>query len=321
MTDLVRAVINGDRHALAHLITLVENDAREGQEALDILFPKTGKAHVVGITGASGAGKSSLVNCLVDLILKQDPEKQIGVIAVDPTSPFTGGAVLGDRIRMRAIAEQPHVFIRSMASRGALGGLAHNTQAVSLLLDAAGFDMIFIETVGAGQSEVEIASQAHSVLVVEAPGLGDDVQAAKAGIMEIADILVLNKADKAEVDAAEMALRSMLAMGYPMKNEQVWVPPILRTVATDGNGVDEVVKALQAHKTFLCSNGIWQKRDQIRIQTFIRGVLERKRGEEWQQLLQKQAVQDIFSGVFARKISPFRAVEQLQGNSFLKNCH
>ena len=319
MTVLTQAVLQGKRHALARLITLVENNTGEGQKALDELFPKTGRAHVVGITGASGAGKSSLVNCLVDSILKQDPEKQIGVIAVDPTSPFTGGAVLGDRIRMRAVAEHPNVFIRSMASRGALGGLAHNTQAVSMLLDAAGFDIVFIETVGAGQSEVEIASQAHSVLVVEAPGLGDDVQAAKAGIMEIADILVLNKADKTDVDGAEMALRSMLAMGYPVENEQVWVPPIIRTVATYGSGVEELVKALQEHKSFLQSNGIWQKRDQIRIRTFVRGLLERRRGEEWHQLLQKQAVQDIFSQVFNRKLTPFKAVEQLQADSFLKN--
>ena len=319
MTVLTQAVLQGKRHALARLITLVENNTGEGQKALDELFPKTGRAHVVGITGASGAGKSSLVNCLVDSILKQDPEKQIGVIAVDPTSPFTGGAVLGDRIRMRAVAEHPNVFIRSMASRGALGGLAHNTQAVSMVLDAAGFDIVFIETVGAGQSEVEIASQAHSVLVVEAPGLGDDVQAAKAGIMEIADILVLNKADKTDVDGAEMALRSMLAMGYPVENEQVWVPPIIRTVATDGSGVEELVKALQEHKFFLQSSGTWQKRDQIRIRTFVRGLLERRRGEEWHQLLQKQAVQDIFSQVFNRKLTPFKAVEQLQADSFLKN--
>ena len=319
MTVLTQAVLQGERHALARLITLVENDTREGQAALDELFPKTGRAHVVGITGASGAGKSSLVNCLVDSILKQDPEKQVGVIAVDPTSPFTGGAVLGDRIRMRAVAEHPNVFIRSMASRGALGGLAQNTQAVSMVLDAAGFDIVFIETVGAGQSEVEIASQAHSVLVVEAPGLGDDVQAAKAGIMEIADILVLNKADKADVDGAEMALRSMLAMGYPMEDEQIWVPPIIRTIATDGSGIEELVKALQEHKFFLQSSGTWQKRDQIRIRTFVRGLLERRRGEEWHQLLQKQAVQDIFSQVFNRKLTPFKAVEQLQADSFLKN--
>ncbi|MGV8026241.1 MAG: methylmalonyl Co-A mutase-associated GTPase MeaB [Anaerolineaceae bacterium] len=316
MSELVQAVLQGDRRALARLITLVENETIQGQQALDALFLKTGKAHVVGITGASGAGKSSLVNCLVNTLLQQNPKLLVAVIAVDPTSPFSGGAVLGDRIRMRAIAENPNVFIRSMASRGALGGLAHNTQAVSLVLDAAGYDFILVETVGAGQSEVEIASLAHSVLVVEAPGLGDDIQAAKAGIMEIADILVLNKADKADVDAAEMALRSMLAMGYASKeNDQtIWVPPILRTVATEGEGVAEVVKALQAHAEFLRATGTWQQRDQIRLRAFLRGLLERKRDQEWQQLIQKEEFKDVFKQVFTRKLSPFAAAERLQRN-------
>lgn len=323
MAEMIQKVSQGDRRALARLITLVENDDAQGQQALDALFSKTGQAHVVGITGASGAGKSSLVNCLVDTIIKQNPEIHVAVIAVDPTSPFSGGAVLGDRIRMRAIAENHNVFIRSMASRGALGGLAHNTQAVSLVLDAAGYDFIIVETVGAGQSEVEIASLAHSVIVVEAPGLGDEVQAAKAGIMEIADILVLNKADKADVDAAEMALRSMLAMGYPSKssNRSTWVPPILRTVATDGEGVVEVVKALQAHVEFLRSSGTWQQRDQMRLRAFLRGLLERKRDQEWQQLTQKDEFKNVFEQVFTRELSPYAAIEHLRGVSFLKNCH
>ncbi len=323
MAEMIQEVSQGDRRALARLITLVENDDAQGQQALDALFSKTGQAHVVGITGASGAGKSSLVNCLVDTIIKQNPEILVAVIAVDPTSPFSGGAVLGDRIRMRAIAENHNVFIRSMASRGALGGLAHNTQAVSLVLDAAGYDFIIVETVGAGQSEVEIASLAHSVIVVEAPGLGDDVQAAKAGIMEIADILVLNKADKADVDAAEMALRSMLAMGYPSKSSDrsTWVPPILRTVATDGEGVVEVVKALQVHAEFLRSSGTWQQRDQMRLRAFLRGLLERKRDQEWQQLTQKDEFKNVFEQVFTRKLSPYAAIEHLRGVSFLKNCH
>lgn len=323
MSELIQAVSRGDRRALAHLITLVENDDAQGQQALDALFSKTGQAHVVGVTGASGTGKSSLVNRLVDTLLKQNPKLHVAVIAVDPTSPFSGGAVLGDRIRMRAIAENPNVFIRSMASRGALGGLAHNTQAVSLVLDAAGFDFILVETVGAGQSEVEIASLAHSVLVVEAPGLGDDVQAAKAGIMEIADILVLNKADKVGVDAAEMALRSMLAMGYSSKegDRATWIPPILRTVATDGEGVAEVVKALHEHAEFLRSSGSWQQRDQMRLRAFLRGLLERQRDREWQQLIQKEEFKNVFEQVFAREMSPYTAVERLQGVSFLKNCH
>lgn len=321
MGELTQAVLQGDRRALARLISLVENDTAQGRQALDVLFAKSGKAHVVGVTGASGAGKSSLVNCLVDTMLKQEPEKRVAVIAVDPTSPFSGGAVLGDRIRMRAIAENPNVFIRSMASRGALGGLAHNTQAVALALDAAGYDLIVIESVGAGQSEVEIASLAHSVIVVEAPGLGDDVQAAKAGIMEIADILVLNKADKADVDAAEMALRSALAMGYSAAEADTsrWVPPILRTVATDGEGISEVVKTLHAHAAFLKRSGDWQQRDQARLRAFLRGLLERSREREWQQLMQKKENQGVMEQVFRRKLSPFAAIEQFEGGSILKN--
>ncbi len=321
MGELTQAVLQGDRRALARLISLVEDDTAQGRQALDVLFAKSGKAHVVGVTGASGAGKSSLVNCLVDTMLKQEPEKRVAVIAVDPTSPFSGGAVLGDRIRMRAIAENPNVFIRSMASRGALGGLAHNTQAVALALDAAGYDLIVIESVGAGQSEVEIASLAHSVIVVEAPGLGDDVQAAKAGIMEIADILVLNKADKADVDAAEMALRSALAMGYSAAEADTsrWVPPILRTVATDGEGISEVVKTLHAHAAFLKRSGDWQQRDQARLRAFLRGLLERSREREWQQLMQKKENQGVMEQVFKRKLSPFAAIEQFEGRSILKN--
>ncbi|HOJ01705.1 MAG TPA: methylmalonyl Co-A mutase-associated GTPase MeaB [Anaerolineaceae bacterium] len=321
MGELTQAVLQGDRRALARLISLVEDDTAQGRQALDVLFAKSGKAHVVGVTGASGAGKSSLVNCLVDTMLKQEPEKRVAVIAVDPTSPFSGGAVLGDRIRMRAIAENPNVFIRSMASRGALGGLAHNTQAVALALDAAGYDLIVIESVGAGQSEVEIASLAHSVIVVEAPGLGDDVQAAKAGIMEIADILVLNKADKADVDVAEMALRSALAMGYSAAEADTsrWVPPILRTVATDGEGISEVVKTLHAHAAFLKRSGDWQQRDQARLRAFLRGLLERSREREWQQLMQKKENQGVMEQVFKRKLSPFAAIEQFEGRSILKN--
>jgi LAO/AO transport system kinase len=321
MADLTQAVLQGDRRALARLITLVENDDAQGRQALDALFPKTGTAHVIGITGPSGVGKSSLVNCLVEGIIERDADVRVAVIAVDPTSPFSGGAVLGDRIRMRAIAEKSNVFIRSMASRGALGGLAHNIQAVSLVLDAAGYDFIVVETVGAGQSEVEIASLAHSVLVVEAPGLGDDVQAAKAGIMEIADILVLNKADKADVDAAEMTLRSMLTMGYPSEesDESIWVPPILRTVATDGEGIAELVEAIHAHARYLRSTGNWQQRDQIRLRAFLRGLLERERDREWQQLIPKEEFKNIFGQVFVRALSPYAAVERLQEFSFLKN--
>ncbi len=251
MVDIDRAVLQGDRRALARVITLVENDTPQGKEVLDALFPHTGNAHIIGVT---------------------------------------------------------------MASRGALGGLAHNTQAVSLILDAAGYDFIVIETVGAGQSEVEIASLAHSVLVVEAPGLGDDIQAAKAGILEIADILVLNKADRSGVDAAEMALKAMLSMGYPTAGREghIWVPPIQRTIAIEAEGIPQLIDAIFAHANFLKKSTGWQQRDQAHLQTFVRGLLQRKLQLEWQQILDKQEYQDVFEKVFMRDLAPYAAVARIQ---------
>ena len=190
----------------------------EGREALDKIYPHTGRAHLIGITGAPGTGKSSLVNRLA-FYYRNPPEnqtpKRVAVVAVDPSSPFTGGAVLGDRVRMRDLAGDPGVFIRSMASRGSLGGLANATAGMVQAFDAAGYDLILIETVGAGQAEVEIARLAHTTLVIEAPGLGDDIQAIKAGILEIADILVINKADRPGVEVTERALKGMLSLAHP----------------------------------------------------------------------------------------------------------
>lgn len=312
--DYEQAVLQGDRRALARLITLVENDAPQGRQILDALFPHSGKAHIIGVTGASGSGKSTLVNSMVADVIDRYPEAKVAVIAVDPSSPFSGGAVLGDRIRMRAIVESARVFVRSMASRGALGGLAHNTQAVSLILDAAGYDFIVIETVGAGQSEVEIARLAHTVLVVEAPGLGDDIQAAKAGILEIADILVLNKADRPGVDATEMALKGMLSMGYPIAEagEHSWVPPIQRTIATEAEGIGELVNAVSAHAAFLKGGAGWKRRDQVHLETFLRGLLQRKLQMEWQQIIDKGEYQRIFQQVYTRQMAPYEAITRIQ---------
>src|SRR5665648_558109 len=199
MMKLVEALLAGDRLALSRLLTQVENGTQDGFTALNELFQHTGRAHLVGVTGAPGVGKSSLVNQLA-LHFRSHDNKTIAIIAVDPTSPFTGGAVLGDRVRMRDLAGDSGVFIRSMASRGTLGGLAHATAAMTQVFDAAGFDLVLIETVGAGQAEVDIARLAHTTLVVEAPGMGDDIQAIKAGILEIADILVVNKSDHPMAD-------------------------------------------------------------------------------------------------------------------------
>src|SRR5512139_1569916 len=250
--SLTDAVLEGNRLALARLLTQVENDLPEGRSALTRLFPHTGRAHLLGVTGAPGTGKSSLVNQLA-LYYRRSEDKRIAIVAVDPSSPFTGGAVLGDRVRMRDLSGDPGIFIRSMASRGSVGGIARATAALAQVFDAAGFDIIIIETVGAGQSEVDVARLAHTTLVVEAPGLGDDIQAIKAGILEIADILVINKADRPGVENTERALRSTLELAHPTKhvtrhhgravtvdiasqtNAQsdnlMWIPPIQKTVS------------------------------------------------------------------------------------------
>ena len=242
--SLAQSVLSGERLSLARLLTLVENDTPDGRAALDELFPHTGRAHLIGITGAPGTGKSSLVNQLALCLRKQ--QKRVAIVAVDPSSPFTGGAVLGDRVRMRDLAGDAGVFIRSMATRGSLGGLAQATAGVVQVFDAAGFDVILIETVGAGQSEVDIARLAHTTLVVEAPGLGDDIQAIKAGILEIADVLVVTKGDLPGAEAAARDLKDMLHL-RARGAADAWKVPVVTTSATQGSGVAQLVDQVMAH--------------------------------------------------------------------------
>src|SRR5512145_1073328 len=277
--SLTKSILEGNRLALARLLTQVENDSSEGREALMELFPHTGKAHLIGVTGSPGTGKSSLVNQLA-LHYRKVENKRVAIVAVDPSSPFTGGAVLGDRVRMRDLSGDPNVFIRSMATRGSLGGLAQATANMVQVFDAAGFDVIIIETVGAGQSEVDVARLAHTTLVVEAPGLGDDIQAIKAGILEIADILVINKADRPGAEMTEKALKSMLDLAHPTEHvfqhhgiammveapkqsatsTPLWIPPIQRTVATEGRGILELAESIAKHVAHLTQSGDWAAR-------------------------------------------------------------
>ena len=326
-------VLAGDRLALARLLTEIENDTPLGRSTLNTLFKHTGAAHLVGVTGATGTGKSSLVNQLA-LYYRQpptgDPPRRVAIVAVDPSSPFTGGAVLGDRIRMRELSGDTGVFIRSMATRGSLGGLAAATAGLVQALDAAGFELIFIETVGAGQSEVEIARLAHTTLVVEAPGLGDDVQAIKAGILEIADILVLNKADRPGVEAAERALLGMLKLGHPTKRiaphglmhdvaaadaelaaSVDWIPPIRRTVATEGKGIPELVAAIQGHRLHLEQTGIWQRRDRARLQNELEGLLSSQLVATWRGQVSDERYQATLDDLLERKLSPRQAADAL----------
>jgi len=333
--DLAAAVLEGDRLALARSLSQVENGTAQGKSVLSQLFPHTGNAHLVGITGTSGTGKSSLVNQLARHCRRsaqQGVARSIAIVAVDPTSPFTGGAILGDRIRMRDLAGDSGVFIRSMASRGSLGGLASTTAAVVQVLDAAGYELILIETVGAGQSEIDIARLAHTTVVVEAPGLGDDIQAIKAGILEIADILVVNKADLPGVENTERALRGSLNLSHPTPrrvmhhgklevvepqpelpadSSQVWSPPILRTVALDGTGVPDLAKAIADHRSYLESSGSWQQRERWRLEAELEQLLQNTLMDGLQSRLPagayKQAVEDLLQ----RRLSPYQAVEML----------
>jgi LAO/AO transport system kinase len=330
--QLAQAVLAGERLALSRTLTQVENDTPAGRSALNALFPHTGRAHLVGITGAPGTGKSSLVNHLARYY-RQPPAgespRRVAIVAVDPTSPFTGGAILGDRIRMRDLAGDPGVFIRSMASRGSLGGIASATAGVVQVFDAAGFDMILIETVGVGQAEVDIARLAHTTLVVEAPGLGDDIQAIKAGILEIADVLVVNKADHPGVDSTERALRGMLELAHPVahtfmhhgqsaqvaaadsSDNAMWIPPILRTVATDGVGIPALVAAIADHRTHLEESGGWQRIERVRLQSELDNLLQEALVACWRSQVLPAEYQAVIDQLVERRISPHQAVEKL----------
>jgi len=316
--------IRANRRELARLLTRIENN--EAAAELAALYPYTGQAHVVGVTGAPGTGKSSLVNALARHYRTEG--HTVGVIAVDPTSPFTGGAILGDRIRMRDLSGDPGVFIRSMATRGSLGGLASRTGDLVRALDAAGFDIIMVETVGAGQSEVDIARAAQTTVVVEAPGLGDDVQAIKAGILEVADILVVNKADRPGVESTVRALRAMLDLGHrsermlhhnrlvkqtaalPDENRS-WQPPILQTIAPDGSGIPELATTLTAHRAYLNDSGTLGVREHVRVEIEI---VDRLRETLVARLLAQTdpaVLADLIERVTARSLDPASAATQL----------
>jgi len=279
------------------------------------------------VTGAPGTGKSSLVNRLALHFRAQG--KRVAVVAVDPSSPFTGGAVLGDRVRMRDLAGDPGIFIRSMASRGSLGGLAQATAGLTQVFDAAGFEVIMVETVGAGQSEVDIARLAHTTLVVEAPGMGDDIQAIKAGILEIADILAVNKADRPGVENTLRALKSALELAHPVQHvfrhhgklEMVeapdapvynsWIPPVQKTVATTGEGVPELAAEIARHAEHLRQSGDWAAREQGRLGSELEALLRESLLARFREQVTESRYQEVLEQVFQRSLAPVEAVEIL----------
>ena len=268
VTDLIERLRTGDRRALARLLTLVEDGtAAEQQEVVAALHPQGGRARVLGITGAPGVGKSSITSALVAAARTRG--RRVAVLAVDPSSPRTGGALLGDRIRMQEHHGDDGVFVRSMAARGHLGGLAAAVPAAALVLDAAGYDDVIVETVGVGQSEVDVAAMAGTTVLVLAPGLGDGVQAAKAGILEVADVLVVNKADQPGAGRLESELRGMLELGHVVGTDDGgWTPPVLRTVAVRGEGVAELLDAVDVHGRSADGPG-GEARERVRVRRWI----------------------------------------------------
>ncbi len=290
---IYQGILAGKKRAIARGLSWIDSGGERGNTLASKLFLHAGRAHIVGITGAPGVGKSTLVNALT-LQLRREGHT-VGILAVDPSSPFTGGAILGDRIRMQDCVDDPGVYMRSLASRGYVGGLSRAVFGATTLLDAAGFDVVLIETVGAGQAEVDIMRYAQSVMVVMAPGMGDDIQAIKAGILEIGNVFVVNKADREGADSTARSLRAMMSLAAV---QDLWVPPILKTVADSARGIGDLTKAVAQHRQYLVDNALWQQ----------------WRARQAENLLQ-QALQDAASEIAAdAKMVPrwHEAVEQVQ---------
>ncbi|HUY76133.1 MAG TPA: methylmalonyl Co-A mutase-associated GTPase MeaB [Ktedonobacterales bacterium] len=306
--DIVARLLAGDRRALARMVTLIENGAPDVRRMLAQLHTHGGRAHIVGFTGSPGAGKSTLVMQLARELRRR--EQRIAIIAVDPSSPFTGGAILGDRIRMQELAGDPNVFIRSMASRGSLGGLAVATRDAVRALDAAGFDTVIIETVGAGQAEVEIVRAAQTVVVVTVPGMGDDIQAIKAGILEIADIFVVNKADRPGADQTAAELRMLLSLDEH-RQERAWRTPILKTNATKGEGVAALADQLAAHLAALRESGQLASRSGRQAQSEMLALLHQALMERIAATIAPAEWDRLVADIVERRADPYSVADAL----------
>jgi len=304
---LVERARDGDARAVARLISLVEDESSALREVMAGLAPYTGNAQIVGITGPPGVGKSTSTNALVKALRASG--KRVGVLAVDPSSPFSGGALLGDRVRMQDHALDKEVYIRSMASRGHLGGLAWSTPQALRVLDAAGCDVVLIETVGVGQSEVEIAGLADTTLVLTAPGMGDGIQAAKAGILEIGDLFVVNKADRDGAEQVRRDLRNMIALAD--RSEESWKPPIVLTVAQTGQGVDEVVENIDEHRAWLESSGELERRRVRRARDEIEAIAVTALRRRWGNVHERTELDELAEQVVEGKSDPYTAADSL----------
>jgi LAO/AO transport system kinase len=314
LQNLAERLLNGDRRALARMVTLIENESPQARRYLAELHQHAGNAHIVGVTGAPGAGKSTLVTRIVRELRRRD--RKVGVVAVDPTSPFTGGAILGDRIRMMELAGDPNVFIRSMASRGSLGGLSASTRDVVRAMDAAGYNTIIIETVGTGQAEVEVMRAAQTVLVVSAPGMGDEVQAIKAGILEIADIFVVSKADKPGADqtVAELAMLLSLDPNRRLhdKSKPYWRIPVLKTSAIKDQGITQLVDAIEQHREYLVESGMLAHRAQRQVRSEVEALVVHAVMNALREDLTEDEWQKLLEDITTRERDPYSVAGELQ---------
>ncbi|WP_461864730.1 methylmalonyl Co-A mutase-associated GTPase MeaB [Thermococcus sp.] len=304
--ELIERMLKGDKRAAARLITLVENDDEKAAEIVKKIYRHTGKAHIVGITGPPGSGKSTLLDKLIKAARAEG--KIVGVIAIDPTSPFTGGALLGDRIRMQRHSTDPGVFIRSMATRGSLGGLAKATNDAIKVLDAYGCDVIFVETVGVGQIEVDIVRTADTVVLTTVPGLGDDIQAIKAGLTEIADIFVVNKADKEGADATVFELELMLDIEKE-KWKDSWRPKILKTIAMTGRGVKELWEVIREHREYLLKTGKIAEKKKFRAEEEVKTIVSSMIAKRIGRKMQEDELMFLIDKILSREIDPYSAAE------------
>ncbi len=308
---LLEEALGGSQQAIGRLISVVEDGEAPGHALLRALHPRTGRAYLAGITGPPGAGKSTLVDALTTALRRRG--RTVAVVAVDPSSPFTGGALLGDRIRMQDHAMDPGVFIRSMATRGSLGGLAPATTDVVNVLDALGFEMIFVETVGTGQAEVDVVGAADTVAIVLVPGLGDTVQTMKAGIMEIGELFVVNKADQGDPDRTVAEVKMMLQLD---PRRDAWRAPVLKTVASAGVGIDAVLDALEAHRAYLTANGALERRRRDRRQAEVLRIVERRARDRAVEAVRRSGrLDELTDRVVAGEIDPYAAADMLLVNS------
>jgi LAO/AO transport system kinase len=315
MMSLAKRILGGDIRAASRLMRDIDDRIPSALDALKELYPKTGKAYIIGVTGPPGSGKSTIVDKMIDIFRKEG--KSVGIVAVDPTSPFTGGAILGDRIRMQRHATDEGVFIRSLATRGFLGGLSRSTQDIVNVMDAMGKDIVLVETVGVGQDEVEIVNTAHTSIVVLVPGLGDDIQAIKAGIIEIGDIFVINKCDREGADKVERDLRMVLEMGR--KREDRWEPTIFKTEAILGKGIFELVYGIYRHKQALEQSQTLEKKLRERTKATFLEILESEVMTHFVEKIEKEGRwETLIDDLTKRRTDPYTVVEKMMSEE-LKN--